>query len=55
MSKELGKRKQQSLVKHLEMYMDYQDIQLAKKRLSEGNERVKADDFFKELGINVFT
>ncbi|RXJ84445.1 ribbon-helix-helix domain-containing protein [Arcobacter cloacae] len=51
MSKELGKKKTAIISEALEMYMDYQDIQLAKKRLSEGNERVKADDFFKELGV----
>lgn len=51
MSKELGKKKTAIISEALEMYMDYQDIQLAKKRLSEGNERVKANDFFKELGV----
>ena len=51
MSKELGKKKTAIISEALEMYMDYQDIQLAKKRLSQSEGTVKADDFFKELGV----
>lgn len=46
MSKELGKKKTAIISETLEMYMDYQDIQLAKKRLSESTGTIKADDFF---------
>jgi hypothetical protein len=31
--------------------MDYQNIQLAKKRLNDSLGTIKADDFFKELGV----
>jgi predicted DNA-binding protein len=51
MSKELGKKKTAIISEALEMYMDYQDIQLAKKRLNESTGTIKADDFFKELGV----
>ena len=51
MSKELGKKKTAIISEALEMYMDYQDIQLAKKRLSQSEGRVKAEEFFKELGV----
>ncbi|MFA7091340.1 MAG: hypothetical protein WC149_05785 [Arcobacteraceae bacterium] len=51
MSKELGKKKTAIISEALEMYMDYQDIQLAKKRLNESSGTIKADDFFKELGV----
>ena len=51
MSKELGKKKTAIISEALEMYMDYQDIQLAKKRLSQSKGTIKADDFFKELGV----
>jgi predicted DNA-binding protein len=34
MSKEMGKKKTAIVSEALEMYMDYQDIQLAKKRLN---------------------
>ena len=51
MSKELGKKKTAIISEALEMYMDYQDIQLAKKRLTDSSGTVKADDFFKELGV----
>lgn len=51
MSKELGKKKTAIISEALEMYMDYQDIQLAKKRLSQSTGTIKADDFFKELGV----
>ncbi len=51
MSKELGKKKTAIISEALEMYMDYQDIQLAKKRLLQSTGTMKADDFFKELGV----
>ena len=51
MSKELGKKKTAIISEALEMYMDYQDIQLAKKRLSQSEGTIEADDFFKELGV----
>jgi RHH-type transcriptional regulator, rel operon repressor / antitoxin RelB len=51
MSKEMGKKKTAIVSEALEMYMDYQDIQLAKKRLNDSTGTIKADDFFKELGV----
>jgi len=51
MSKEMGKKKTAIVTEALEMYMDYQDIKLAKKRLNESTRTIKADDFFKELGV----
>lgn len=51
MSKELGKKKTAIISEALEMYMDYQDIQLAKKRLKDSSGTIKADDFFKKLGV----
>ena len=50
LSKELDKKKTTIIKEALEYYMDYQDIQLAKKRL-ENPTLVKADDFFDELGV----
>ena len=49
LSKELNKKKTTIVKEALEYYMDYQDIQLAKKRLEKPT-LVKADDFFKDLG-----
>ena len=49
-SKEMGKKKTEIVSEALEMYMDYQDIQLAKKRLNDSSGTIKADHFFKELG-----
>jgi len=51
MSKEMGKKKTAIVSEALEMYMDYQDIKLAKTRLDESTGTIKADDFFKELGL----
>ena len=52
MSKEMGKKKTAIVSEALEMYMDYQDIQLAKKRLNDSNDEIlDASDFFKELGV----
>jgi len=50
LSKELSKKKTTIVKEALEYYMDYQDIQLAKQRLTKSN-LIKADDFFKDLGI----
>ena len=50
LSKELNKKKTTIVKEALEYYMDYQDIQIAKKRL-DNPVVVKADDFFKDLGI----
>ncbi len=51
MSKELGKKKTAIISEALEMYMDYQDIQLAKKRLKDGSQTITHDELLKELGI----
>jgi len=50
LSKELNKKKTTIVKEALEYYMDYQDIQIAKKRLDNPT-IVKADDFFKDLGV----
>ena len=50
LSKELNKKKTTIVKEALEYYMDYQDIQIAKKRL-DNTTTVKADDFFKDLGV----
>ena len=50
LSKELNKKKTAIIKEALEYYMDYQDIQLAKKRLKDP-EFVEADKFFEELGV----
>lgn len=51
MSKELGKKKTAIISEALEMYMDYQDIQLAKKRLKDSSETINHDELLKELGL----
>jgi RHH-type transcriptional regulator, rel operon repressor / antitoxin RelB len=51
MSKEMGKKKTAIVSEALEMYMDYQDIQLAKKRLNDSTGTINADEFFKKLGV----
>ncbi|CAM3554810.1 MAG: ribbon-helix-helix domain-containing protein [Aliarcobacter sp.] len=51
MSKELGKKKTAIISEALEMYMDYQDIQLAKKRLNDSSGTISHDELLKELGI----
>ncbi len=51
MSKEMGKKKTAIVSEALEMYMDYQDIQLAKKRLNDESGTLAADEMFKELGL----
>lgn len=50
MSKELGKKKTSIVTEALEMYMDYQDVKLAKKRLEE-DETITHEELLKELGI----
>jgi predicted DNA-binding protein len=50
LSKELDKKKTTIVKEALEYYMDYQDIQLAKKRLEKPT-YIEADEFFKELGV----
>ena len=50
MSKEMGKKKTAIVSEALEMYMDYQDIKLAKTRLEKSTGTINADDFFKEFG-----
>jgi predicted DNA-binding protein len=49
LSKSLGKKKTAIVTEALEMYMDYNDLKEAEKRLDDKN--IKADDFFKELGV----
>ncbi|MFY9088357.1 ribbon-helix-helix domain-containing protein [Arcobacter aquimarinus] len=51
MSKELGKKKTAIISEALEMYMDYQDIQLAKQRLNDSSGTISHDELLKELGI----
>ncbi len=51
LSKELGKKKTSIVSEALEMYMDYQDIKLAEKRLKNSEGRMTSDEFFKELGV----
>ncbi|MBN1840542.1 MAG: hypothetical protein JW802_10930 [Campylobacterales bacterium] len=51
MSQELGKKKNAISLEALEMYMDYQDLQLAKKRIQESEGRLGADEFFKEIDV----
>lgn len=51
MSKELGKKKTTIVSEALEMYMDYQDLQLAQKRLENSEGRVTHNELLKELGI----
>ena len=50
LSKELNKKKTTIVKEALEYYMDYQDIQVAKKRL-DNSTLMKADDFFNDLGV----
>jgi len=52
MAKEMGKKKTAIVSEALEMYMDYQDIKLAEKRLNDKDDKViSADEMFKELGL----
>lgn len=52
MSKEMGKKKTAIVSEALEMYMDYQDLKLAKKRLDDPNSyTLSHEEVLKELGI----
>lgn len=52
LSAQIGKKKTAIITEALEMYLDLQDIKLAKSRLKdEDDEVVKSDDFFDSLGI----
>jgi len=52
LSKELGKKKTAIVSEALEMYMDLQDLNIAKKRLDDKNDkRVTSDEFFQDLGV----
>lgn len=55
MSKELGKKKTAIISEALEMYMDYQDIQLAKQRLNDSSGTISHDELLKELGIQMYS
>jgi predicted DNA-binding protein len=50
LSKTLNKKKTTIVKEALEYYLDYQDLQLAKKRLKNPT-LVKADEFFKDLDM----
>jgi len=53
-SEELNEKKSHIIASALEMYMDYLDLKLAEKRLSEDDgDHVSMNDLFKELGANV--
>ena len=49
LAKELGKKKTAIVTEALEMYLDFNDLKHAEQRLDDTN--IKADDFFKELGV----
>jgi len=49
LAKESGKKKTSIVSEALEMYLDFNDIKVAQSRLKDKN--IKADDFFKELGV----
>ncbi|MEA1919867.1 MAG: hypothetical protein U9N52_08515 [Campylobacterota bacterium] len=51
LSKELGKKKTTIVSEALEMYMDYQDLQLAQKRLENSEGTLTHDELLKELDI----
>jgi len=52
LAKELGRKKTSIVTDALEMYMDYHDLKVADKRLANSDDRnIKADDFFKDLGL----
>jgi len=51
LSKELGKKKTAIVADALEMYLDFHDLKVANKRLLDNSDkRIKADDFFRDLG-----
>jgi predicted DNA-binding protein len=52
LSRELGKKKTAIVAEALEMYMDYQDLQLAVKRLEDpAEERLSHEEFVKAIGL----
>jgi len=52
LSKELGKKKTAIVTDALEMYLDFHDLKIANKRLSDSSDKcIKADDFFRDLGV----
>jgi predicted DNA-binding protein len=52
LAKELGRKKTSIVTDALEMYMDYHDLKVADKRLANSDDKnIKADDFFKDLGL----
>ena len=52
LAKELGRKKTSIVTDALEMYMDYHDLKVADKRLANRDDKnIKADDFFKDLGL----
>jgi len=52
LSKELGRKKTAIVTDALEMYMDYHDLKTAEQRLADKKDKnVKADEFFKDLGL----
>lgn len=51
MSKELGKKKTTIVSEALEMYMDYQDLQIAQKRVQHSEGRLSHDEVLGELGL----
>ena len=52
LAKELGRKKTSIVTDALEMYMDYHDLKVADKRLANSDDRnIKADEFFKDLGL----
>ena len=50
-SKDLGKKKTAIVAEALEMWMDYQDLKLAEKRLNDGSGTISHEELLKELGI----
>jgi len=52
LSKELGKKKTAIVAEALEMYMDYQDLQVAVKRLEDpAEENLTHEEFVKAVGL----
>jgi len=52
LARELGRKKTSIVTDALEMYMDFHDLKVADRRLSDKDDKtIKADDFFKELGL----
>jgi len=51
LAKELNKKKTQIVTEALEMYMDYQDLQLAKERLQDDSGTLTHEELLRELGL----